>query len=162
MDLAQHRLELARRADAPLIATMSRRLVEAGLTPSWPAQRVIRHIEGSESTVLTARRGGELIGFAIMQFGDTSAHLNLLAVDIAHQRRGLGRALLSWLEQSALVAGTFLIELELRATNLGARAFYEQLGYRETGRVPGYYQQIEDAIRMARDLTVAEAAPGRA
>jgi len=162
MDLVEHRLELARRADAPLIAVMSRRLVEAGLTPSWPAQRVARHIEGAESIVLTAKRAGALTGFAIMQFADTTAHLNLLAVELAHQRRGLGRALLSWLEQSAVVAGTFLIELELRATNVGARAFYQQLGYRETGRVPGYYQQVEDAIRMARDLTVAEAAPGRA
>jgi [ribosomal protein S18]-alanine N-acetyltransferase len=162
MDLVEHRLELARRPDAPLIAAMSRRLVEAGLTPSWPAQRVVRHIESSESVVLTAKRAGVLLGFAIMQFGDTTAHLNLLAVEVAHQRRGLGRALLCWLEQSAVVAGTFLIELELRATNVVARTFYEQLGYRETGRVPGYYQQLEDAIRMARNLTVAEAAPGRA
>jgi ribosomal protein S18 acetylase RimI-like enzyme len=162
MDLVQHRLELARRADAPLIAAMSRRLVEAGLTPSWPAPRVARHIDSTESIVLTAKRAGALLGFAIMQFGDTTAHLNLLAVETAHQRRGLGRALIAWLEESAVVAGTFLIELELRATNLAARTFYEQLGYRETGRVPGYYQQLEDAIRMARDLTVVEAAPGRA
>ena len=57
-----------------------------------------------------------------------------------------------------MVAGTFLIELELRATNTGARAFYEALGYRETGRVPGYYQRVEDAIRMARDLRVGHGA----
>jgi ribosomal protein S18 acetylase RimI-like enzyme len=162
MDLEEPRLELARLADAPLIATMSRRLVEAGLTPSWPAERVARHIDGTESLVLTAKRAGALLGFAIMQFGDTTAHLNLLAVDSAHQRRGLGRALLAWLEQSAVVAGTFLIQLELRASNLGARAFYEQLGYRETARVPGYYQRLEDAIRMAHDLRVSEAAPGPA
>jgi ribosomal protein S18 acetylase RimI-like enzyme len=162
MSLAEHRLELARVSDAPLIAAMSRRLVESGLTPSWPAERVARHICNAESVVLTAKRSGALLGFAIMQFGDTTAHLNLLAVNPGQQRRGLGRALLAWLEQSAVVAGTFLIELELRATNLGARAFYEQLGYRETGRVAGYYQRLEDAIRMARDLRVSEAAPGRA
>ncbi len=162
MDPAEPRLELARMADAPLIAAMSRRLIEAGLTPTWPPERVARHIQGAESIVLAAKRPGILLGFAVMQFGDSTAHLNLLAVDSAYQRRGLGRALLSWLEQSAVVAGTFLIQLELRATNLKARVFYEQLGYRETGRVPGYYQQLEDAIRMARDLRVAEAAPGPA
>jgi ribosomal protein S18 acetylase RimI-like enzyme len=161
MDRAEP-LELARLADAPLIAAMSRRLVEAGLTPSWPAERIARHIQSSDSVVLTAKRPGALLGFAIMQFADTSAHLNLLAVDPAHQRRGVGRALLLWLEQSAVVAGTFLIQLELRAPNLKARAFYEHLGYRETGRVPGYYQQLEDAIRMAHDLRVAEAARGPA
>jgi ribosomal protein S18 acetylase RimI-like enzyme len=162
MRLVESRLEPARMADAPLIAAMSRRLVESGLTPSWPSERVARHICNAESVVLAAKRRGALLAFAIMQFGDTTAHLNLLAVEAGHQRRGLGRALLAWLEQTAVVAGTFLIELELRATNLGARCFYEQLGYRETGRVPGYYQRLEDAIRMARDLRVSEAASGPA
>ena len=162
MSLAEPRLEPARMGDAPLIAAMSRRLVESGLAPSWPTERVARHMCNGDSVVLTAKRHAVLLGFAIMQFGDTTAHLNLLAVDPAHQRRGLGRALLTWLQESATVAGTFLIELELRATNLGARAFYEHLGYRETGRVAGYYQRVEDAIRMARNLRVSEAAPGPA
>ena len=89
-----------------------------------------------------------------MQFGDSTAHLNLLAVERGSQRRGVGRGLLTWLEETAIVAGTFLIELELRATNAVARAFYEALGYRETGRIAGYYQRIEDAVRMARDLRI--------
>ncbi len=152
METREHRLELARLVDAPVIAAMSCRLIEAGLTPSWPAERVARHIRHADSIVLTAKRSGRLLGFAIMQFSDATAHLNLLAVDSASQRRGIGRALLGWLEESALVAGTFLIQLELRASNHGARAFYEARGYRETGRVPGYYQRLEDAIRMERNL----------
>jgi ribosomal protein S18 acetylase RimI-like enzyme len=147
-------LELARTSDAAVIAGMSFRLIESGLAPSWPAERIARHIRHAESIVLCARITGRLAGFAIMQFGDTTAHLNLLAVEIGRQRRGLGRALLTWLEESAVVAGTFVIQLELRATNTGARAFYETLGYRETGRIPGYYQRMEDAIQMARDLRV--------
>jgi ribosomal protein S18 acetylase RimI-like enzyme len=157
METREHRLELARLADAPRIAEMSRRLIEAGLTPSWPAERVARHIRHAESLVLTARRPGQLLGFAIMQFGETSAHLNLLAVEEHCQRRGVGRALLDWLEATAVVAGTFVIQLELRATNSRARAFYESRGYREMGRVAGYYQQLEDAIQMQRDLATGSA-----
>ena len=149
---------LAREGDAPLIAAMSGRLIEAGLAPSWPTERVLRHVRHAESLVLTAKQCRELQGFAIMQFGDATAHLNLLAVEVARQRRGLGRGLVTWLEESAMVAGTFLVQLELRATNAAARAFYESLGYRETGRVPGYYQQREDAVRMARDLRVGRGA----
>jgi ribosomal-protein-alanine N-acetyltransferase len=151
-------LELARTSDAAVIAGMSFRLIESGLAPSWPAERIARHIRHADSVVLCARLAGRLAGFAIMQFGDTTAHLNLLAVEIGRQRRGLGRALVTWLEESAVVAGTFVIQLELRATNTGARAFYETLGYRETGRVPGYYQRVEDAIQMARDLRVGHGA----
>jgi ribosomal protein S18 acetylase RimI-like enzyme len=147
-------LELARLSDAARMAAMSTRLIEAGLTPSWPAERIVRHMRHPENVVLAARHAGRLAGFAIMQFGDATAHLNLLAVETDQQRRGLGRALLNWLEQSALTAGTFVIRLELRAGNVRARAFYEALGYRETGRVPGYYQSLEDAIQMARDLRV--------
>src|SRR6516225_8148982 len=116
--------EPAKNCDAPLIAAMSGRLIEAGLEPSWTAERVLRHMRHSESVVLAARTGGLMAGFAIMQFGDATAHLNLLAVEHGSQRRGLGRGLLTWLEESAIVAGTFLIELELRAGNHGARAFY--------------------------------------
>jgi ribosomal-protein-alanine N-acetyltransferase len=147
-------LEIARTADAPLIAAMSRRLIEAGLEPSWPADRVLRHIRHAESVALTAKADGELIGFAIMQFGDETAHLNLFAVDPTNRRRGIGNRLLGWLEESAITAGTFLIQLEVRATNLEARQFYESKGYREIARIPGYYQRVEDAIRMERDLRV--------
>ncbi|MGH8259221.1 MAG: GNAT family N-acetyltransferase, partial [Steroidobacteraceae bacterium] len=122
METQEHRLELARLGDAPVIAALSCRLIETGLTPSWPAERVARHIRHADSVVLTARRASRLVGFAIMQFGDATAHLNLLAVETASQRRGIGRALLGWLEQSAIVAWTFLIQLELRATNAAARA----------------------------------------
>jgi ribosomal-protein-alanine N-acetyltransferase len=139
---------------------MSRRLIEAGLEPSWPADRVLRHIRHAESVALTARSDGELLGFAIMQFGDATAHLNLFAVESSSRRRGIGKRLLAWLEETAITAGTFLIQLELRATNTEARRFYEAVGYREIARVPGYYQRMEDAIRMERDLRVnREATP---
>jgi ribosomal protein S18 acetylase RimI-like enzyme len=65
---------------------------------------------------------------------------------------------MTWLHESALVAGTFLVALELRATNSGAQRFYESLGYRPGGVMPGYYQGVEDALRMTRDLHVGRGA----
>jgi len=111
--------------------------------------------------VLTARHDATVAGFAVMRYGDDVAHLNLLAVDPAHRRHGLARQIITWLEETALTAGTFIIGLELRATNHGALAFYAALGYRELGRVSGYYQGVEHAIRMARDVrTGRDAVPG--
>jgi len=148
----------ARRADGPRLAAMSRRLIESGLDPCWTVERIERHLRNSDSVVLTARVAGSIGGFAIMQYGDEAAHLNLLAVEPPHRRQGIGRALVGWLEDTARVAGTFAIRLEVRATNAGARAFYAALGYRETGWVRGYYQGVEDAIRFARDLAVKRSA----
>ena len=146
------RIEPAHLGDARRIAAMSRCLIETGLDPTWPAARVAWHIRHRESMVLTARTDREIAGFAIMQFSDETAHLNLLAVAPGHRRRGIARRLLTWLEESALTAGTFHIALELRARNAGARAFYAALGYSEGTRLKGYYQRIEDGICMQRDV----------
>jgi ribosomal-protein-alanine N-acetyltransferase len=154
-------IQLARRREAPQLAAMSRRLVEAGLDPSWTVDRIDRHIRHEDSVVVTARVKNQLAGFAIMQYGDTTAHLNLLAVEATLRRLGVGRRLVRWLEESAVVAGTFTISLELRADNGVAERFYEALGYREVGRIRGYYQRVEDAIRMRRELSVPSAAPTR-
>ena len=154
----EYRFELASPRDAAAIAALSRRLIEAGLPPAWPADRVLCHIKRTDSVVLTARRpdlgDAPVAGFAIMQFGETQAHLNLLAVETGYQRRGLGRQLMHWLHESARVAGTWVLGLELRATNAGAQRFYESLGYQPSGVIRGYYQGLEDALRMKCDLRV--------
>jgi len=158
-----YRLELARVTDAAQLAAMSHEFIEAGLRPSWGAARIGWHVRHPESVVLTARTGIALAGFAIMRYADDTAHLDLLAVAPAHRRRGIARRLVGWLEESALTAGTFIVGLELRAGNEEARAFYRALGYRELGEIPGYYQGVETAVRMVRDVRVVrEATPGSA
>ena len=154
-------LKPARAGDAGLLAAMSQAHVEAGLRPAWGAARIRWHVRDADSVVLTARQQALIAGFAIMRYGEDVAHLNLLAVDPAHRRRGIARALVRWLEETALTAGTFIIGLELRAGNEAARALYHTLGYHELGQIPGYYQGVESAIRMMRDVRGrCESAPG--
>jgi [ribosomal protein S18]-alanine N-acetyltransferase len=150
-----YRFAPARIADAARLASMSQRLIEAGLRPAWGTVRIGWHVRHADSVVLTACLGAALAGFAIMSYADDSAHLNLLAVDPAHRRRGVARRLMEWLEETALTAGTFTIGLELRAGNQAARAFYRALGYQELAQIPGYYQGVESAIRMGRDVRAA-------
>ncbi|MEE9212370.1 MAG: GNAT family N-acetyltransferase, partial [Phycisphaeraceae bacterium] len=80
---------------------MAKRLIEVRLPWSWTPERVAKHIRHPDSLVLTARAGGEVAGFAIMQFSDTTAHLNLLAVEPRYERLGIGRRLVEWLEATA-------------------------------------------------------------
>jgi ribosomal protein S18 acetylase RimI-like enzyme len=156
-----YRFGPARITDVALLAAMSHELIEAGLKPSWGARRIGWHVRDPDSVVLTARFGLTLAGFAIMRYADEAAHLNLLAVAPAHRRRGIARRLVFWLEETALTAGSFVVGLELRAGNEAARAFYRTLGYHELARIPGYYQGVESAIRMVRDVRASRAgAPG--
>jgi [ribosomal protein S18]-alanine N-acetyltransferase len=145
-------LGLARDADAREISEMSRDLIEQGLTWSWTQARVQHFISGAESSVVVARREQCIAAFAIMHFGDEVAHLNLLAVTPEHRRQGLGRQLMDWLTTTAVEAGVFRINLELRTHNQGARVFYEKLGFVQLGVVPGYYQGREAALRMSRQF----------
>jgi ribosomal protein S18 acetylase RimI-like enzyme len=147
-------LKLARRGDAAVIARMSRDLVEDGLSWSWQPSRVAAHIRGPDSNVLTAWADGRLVGFAIMQFLDEHAHLNLLAVEPGYRRFGVGRQLIEWLEKTARAGGIFAIKLEVRASNMGARRFYRALGYQDSKVLPGYYSGREAAVCMTHDLCV--------
>jgi ribosomal-protein-alanine N-acetyltransferase len=145
-------LGLARMSDAHEIAEMSRDLIEQGLTWSWTPARVQHFITGPESSVVVARRERQVAAFAIMHFGDDVAHLNLLAVAPEHRRQGLGRQLVGWLTETAVEAGVFRINLELRLRNEPARIFYERLGFEQLGVVQGYYQGREAALRMSSRL----------
>jgi ribosomal protein S18 acetylase RimI-like enzyme len=147
------RYRLAGPADAYEIAVMSRYLIEVGLRGwTWPPERVGKAIRARDTNVVIADVKQHLVGFAIMDFGDTSAHLSLLAVKPAHQRCGIGRALVGWMEEAALTAGITSVSLELRSNNFPARAFYRMLGYKELAYIPGYYRGVETAVKMGRDI----------
>lgn len=145
-------IRLAKAADARAIAELSRDLIERGLGWTWHVRRVLRSIRAPATNVLVATEGNRVIGFAIMEYGETRAHLALLGVGTSYQRRGLGSSLLAWLEKTALVAGISDIDLELREQNHRARHFYRQLGFTEIGHVFGYYRGVETAIRMTRSI----------
>lgn len=146
-------LRLARRTDAGEMALMSRDFIEAGLSWRYSADRLARLMADAETVALVACDTLDRVqGFAVMQFGDTRAHLVLLCVRPLHRRRGIARRLIEWLLASAQVAGIESLHLELRADNDGARAFYTRLGFAAAERVNGYYDGQIAALRMVLQL----------
>jgi len=150
--ISQHSIRLATTDDAPRIGAMSRDLIEHGLRWRWTPARVRDCIRSRTMNVAVAPAEQGLAGFAIMEYRDDEAHLALLGVDAACRRRGLGSALVSWHENAALTAGIGTVYVEARADNAQTRAFYAKLGYREVQRVARYYDGVEDAVRLAKDL----------
>jgi len=99
---------------------------------------------------------GELLGFAVLMAGVGEAELLTIGVAAAHQRKGLGRAMLAAMLAAAKARGLARVFLEVRAGNLPAIALYRRVGYIEIGVRRGYYhnkQGSEDALVMACDLT---------
>ena len=151
-------LRLARAPEAPAMALMSRELIETGLGWRYTPLRMAMLMRDANTVALVATEAtaaASIAGFAVMQFGDERAHLMLLCVQAAQQRRGIGRRLLAWLTLSAQVAGIAKIQLELRADNHQALAFYRQQGYGEDGLIECYYGGTVAARRMACLLRIA-------
>ncbi len=76
-----------------------------------------------------------------------------LRVLTTERRQGFGRQLL-WASLAAL-EGVRSVDLEVRSSNLPARALYESLGFCEAGTRPNYYvtaNGCEDAVLMSLGL----------
>lgn len=145
-------VHLATRADAADIAALSRDEIERGLAWSWTEGRVLRAIGHRDTNVAIVREHGSLVGFGIMCYREEVAHLLLFSVRPSHRRQGVGRLLLEWLERVARDAGIRRIQLECRRDNSAARNFYAEHGYHELAIAKGYYQGVEDAIRLEKWL----------
>ena len=150
--ISQHAIRLATVDDAPHIGAMSRDLIEQGLRWRWTPSRIRDCIRSRTTNVAVAPAGHALAGFAIMEYRDEEAHLVLLGVEPSHRRRGIASALIAWHEHAALTAGIGTVYVEARADNAQTRAFYKKLGYGEVQRVERYYDGVEDAVRLAKDL----------
>lgn len=86
-----------------------------------------------------AERAGSIIGYSIVMIAAGEAHLLNLSVAAEWQRRGLGAELLRFMIKLARDYGAERILLEVRPSNLAARALYARAGFGEIGVRRGYY-----------------------
>jgi [ribosomal protein S18]-alanine N-acetyltransferase len=101
--------------------------------------------------IFVAERSGKIGGFLCARVVRDEWEIENVMVDQEIRRHGVGaelmRALLEKWEQRA---GTTVL-LEVRESNLPARALYTKYGLSEVGRRRAYYREpIEDAVLYAR------------
>ncbi|CPR14417.1 Ribosomal-protein-S18p-alanine acetyltransferase [Brenneria goodwinii] len=111
--------------------------------------------QGERYFNLKLSRDGQMVAYAITQTVLDEATLFNLAVHPSHQRRGIGRELLEHLIQQLEKRDILTLWLEVRASNAGAIALYECLGFNEVSLRRDYYPTAagrEDAIIMALPL----------
>lgn len=103
-----------------------------------------------------AEQDDMLVGHAVLSVGAGEAHLLNLCVAPDHQGRGIGRRLLRRMLRFAREQAADTVYLEVRASNLSARALYESEGFCEVGQRRGYYPHDlhgrEDAVVYAKPL----------
>ena len=145
-------IRLAALADASAIAALSRDEIEQGLAWSWQAPRVRHAIRDPDTNVIVVGPVGAVVAFGVMYYADDDAHLLLFAVHRSRQRRGVGSALLRWLEEAAQAAGAKRIRVEARMDNDAARSFYNEHGYHERAVAPRMYGDRLDGVRLEKWL----------
>ena len=150
-------IRLATRADAAAIAALSRDEIEHGLPWTWREPRVRRAIADPDTNVIVAGPPGAVVAFGVMYYAEDDAHLLLFAVHRSQQRRGVGSALLQWLEEAAVAAGAQKIRVEARMDNEAARSFYNERGYHESGILRRMYSGRLDGVRLEKWLRLIEA-----
>ncbi|MDO5791134.1 MAG: tRNA (adenosine(37)-N6)-threonylcarbamoyltransferase complex dimerization subunit type 1 TsaB, partial [Coriobacteriia bacterium] len=100
----------------------------------------------------SSARGNVLVGYAGGMVIDGQVQILKIGTDPAWRRRGIARQLISRVASDARDLGATTCSLEVRASNVGAQAFYESLGMHSIGKRPHYYSDREDAVIMEGPL----------
>jgi ribosomal-protein-alanine acetyltransferase len=102
---------------------------------------------GPQRLLLIAEEENTLLGFLVARRIESEWEIENIAVITERQRSGLGSALVGQVLQHARMAAATSLILEVRESNIAARALYENLGFVREGHRKGYYRAPnEDAV----------------
>jgi ribosomal-protein-alanine acetyltransferase len=116
------------------------------------SRRITIVVEQISAADLTGEEEPQAViaGFLVARSLGAEWELENLVVAEAARRRGLGKRLLGELIARARAQGAQSVFLEVRESNLAARALYESAGFAIRGRRKGYYTSpSEDALVYA-------------
>jgi ribosomal-protein-alanine N-acetyltransferase len=141
-------------ADLPAVHAIQLRCPQAA---QWRPEDYLHLACIRGGTVLVAEIAGgtlpEIAGFVAFHRVMEEAELRNLAVNPAHQRKGIARALLEAGFRTLQEAGVRRLFLEVRASNQPALAFYASAGFQLLYTRRDYYENpVEDARVMGRDI----------
>jgi ribosomal-protein-alanine acetyltransferase len=128
--------------DVPAILALERQAPSAA---HWTAAQYNELV--NSGVVLVAEETGKLWGFICAKAVLGEWEIENVVVAAEFLRRGVASELMRGLIQRAKSEAAPVIRLEVRESNLPARALYVRHGFREAGRRRSYYSgPAEDAI----------------
>lgn len=145
----------------PFDSDDARRLIaglDAGLAELYPPEQRFgpnlkpEHLEEGRGTFLVARDGGRAVGCgAIRVLDPTTAEVKRMYVESTERGRGVGRAVLTALEEAARQLGVQRLVLETGTYQYAAIALYERAGFVQ-GACWGEYAFSSTSICYEKDL----------
>ncbi len=135
-----------------------------GLVVPWndPHRDIARKLTTQPELFLVAERSGQLLGTVMAGYDGHRGWVNYLAVTQAAQGGGLGRRLMEAVEEALAGRGCAKVNLQVRAGNAAAMAFYEALGYRRDAVVSYGKRLVWDGPAAGAGCVAYEKDTGRA
>jgi ribosomal-protein-alanine N-acetyltransferase len=108
---------------------------------------------GEQAMGLVALEDGRVLGYVGMMCVLDEGQIINVATHPDARRRGVGRALMIAIEQSAKQRGIVFLSLEVRESNAAARSLYSSLGWVECGIRKNFYSKpTENACIMTKSI----------
>lgn len=124
---------------------------------AWSASTWREAVTADHRRVRTAHDEGGLAAYVVVAILGDVAELERIAVREDARGHGIGRGLLRDAVDESRASGAVALVLEVRADNLGARAFYREHEFCEVSRRPGYYERGSvDAVILRRSWARGE------
>ena len=104
---------------------------ECGLTRPWndPRKDIARKLQVQRELFLVGTFGTSIVATAMAGYDGHRGWVNYLAVAPSQRGRGHGHMLMRRIEELLLAAGCPKLNLQVRAANAEAVAFYGRIGY---------------------------------
>lgn len=127
-----------------VVSCIASERVFSAIDRPWPIEQQRRYLESlseRETFHIAVDTSGAVIGFQTLDLWSPSlgsmAHVGQLGTFLLAEwrRRGVGRALFQATASFARSAAYRKFVIQVRASNRGARGFYERLGFIECGRL---------------------------
>ena len=130
-------------------------LRDAPEAANWTQASYREWMNSPGAVAFVSEGDGRVTGFVIgRQVADEAEVLNLAVVPLA-RRKGQGGVLLNAVVNEFRARGVNRVYLEVRESNVAARAFYAKHGFSQTGKRLKYYRKPEEAaIVMEMKLAV--------
>ena len=121
----------------------------------WSKKDIFSYICSDTGMCFTALDGGEPIAYIIGQKIPPEAEIYRIAVRPDKRQRGIGYRLLSYALKTELGSGVETVFLEVRESNIPARALYRAYGFTEVSIRKNYYQNpTENAVIMIKHAQI--------
>jgi len=121
----------------------------AGRARGWTAAEIAALAQAPGALLV---EGAPPVGFALLRVVADEAELLTIAVDPAHQARGVGAALLARAEALARARGAAAMLLEVEVGAAPARTLYARAGYGAVGSRRDYLGAGRDSLILRKPL----------